>query len=119
MRNPPPTSLGHVRLCPFDMPKVSNAPAQKIFLTVQRRGMTDAIQWAVDNMHELQIQTQQMHGIQIVRLVGAVEALNFEKLAAVLDKMLQETPPRVILDCTKVEYVGSAQLKGLADVARC
>jgi anti-anti-sigma factor len=74
---------------------------------------------AVDNMHELQIQTQQMQGIHIIRLSGAVEALNFEKLAVVLDKMFEETPPRVILECGKVEYIGSAQLRDLADVARC
>jgi anti-anti-sigma factor len=68
-------------------------------------------------MHELQINTRQIHGVQIVELSGAIDALAFSSLSATLTRMIQEGTPFVVLDCTAVSYIGSAQLKGLLDCA--
>ncbi|HUJ08702.1 MAG TPA: STAS domain-containing protein [Verrucomicrobiae bacterium] len=68
-------------------------------------------------MHELQIKMRQVHGIQVMELSGAIDALAFSGLSATLTRMMEEGRPQVILDCTAVTYIGSAQLKGLLDFA--
>ena len=68
-------------------------------------------------MHELQIKIREVQGIQIVELSGAIDALAFSGLAATLKRLIQESSPSVLLDCTAVTYIGSAQLRGLLDFA--
>ena len=68
-------------------------------------------------MHELQITRRQVQGVQIVELSGAIDALAFSGLAATLKRLIQEDSSLVLLDCTGVTYIGSAQLRGLLDFA--
>ena len=68
-------------------------------------------------MHELQIKVRQLHGVQIVELAGAIDALAFSNLSATLTRMIQEGTLFVVLDCVAVTYIGSAQLKGLLEFA--
>jgi anti-anti-sigma factor len=68
-------------------------------------------------MHELQIKMRQVHGVQIVELAGAIDALAFSGLSATLTRLIQEGTHFVVLDCTAVTYIGSAQLRGLLDFA--
>lgn len=66
-------------------------------------------------MHELQIKIRQLHGVEIVELSGAIDALAFSSLSVTLTRMIQEGAHFVVLDCTAVTYIGSAQLRGLLD----
>jgi anti-anti-sigma factor len=68
-------------------------------------------------MHELQIKVRQLHGVQIVELAGAIDALAFSSLSATLTRMIQEGTLFIALDCVAVTYIGSAQLKGLLEFA--
>jgi anti-anti-sigma factor len=69
-------------------------------------------------MRELQITTQQIDGIHIVHLAGVVEPLSFTTLASTLTRLIHEDVPCVVLDCRRVAYISSAQLKELLDLAR-
>ena len=68
-------------------------------------------------MHELHINRQQVYGIELIELIGAVDALAFGQFSATLTKLMEEVSPCVILECSRVTYVGSAQLKQLIDFA--
>ena len=68
-------------------------------------------------MHELQISKHRVHGVEVVELAGAVDTLAFAEFSAALKRMIQEVTPCVILDCSRVSYIGSAQLRELLDFA--
>jgi len=68
-------------------------------------------------MHDLQFETKQLEGIEVVSLSGAVEPMSFADLAATLGRLIHETTPRLVLDCREVKYIGSVQLKELQDFA--
>ncbi len=68
-------------------------------------------------MHELQIKMRRVHDAQVVELAGALDALAFSGLSVTLTRLIQEGTVFVVLDCTAVSYIGSAQLKGLLDLA--
>ena len=50
-------------------------------------------------------------------MAGAVDALAFSHFAATLIRTMEEVTPCIILDCSRVNYIGSAQLKELIDFA--
>ena len=68
-------------------------------------------------MHELQISRHRVHGVEVIELAGAIDALAFADFSAALTRMFEEVTPCVILDCSRVSYIGSAQLRGLLDFA--
>jgi len=68
-------------------------------------------------MHELQIKVREVQGVQVLELSGAIDAPAFSSLAAMLKRLIQEGMSSVLLDCTAVSYIGSAQLRGLLDFA--
>jgi len=68
-------------------------------------------------MHELQISKHRVHGVEVIELAGAVDALAFAEFSAGLRRIIQEVTPCVVLDCSRVNYVGSAQLRELIDFA--
>ncbi|HUI05784.1 MAG TPA: STAS domain-containing protein [Verrucomicrobiae bacterium] len=68
-------------------------------------------------MHELQISKHRVHGVEVIELAGAVDALAFAEFSTGLTRMIQENTPCVILDCSRVNYIGSAQLRELLDLA--
>jgi anti-anti-sigma factor len=68
-------------------------------------------------MHELQINMRRVHDAQVVELSGALDALAFAGLSVTVTRLIQEGTFFVVLDCSAVTYIGSAQLKGLLDLA--
>ena len=68
-------------------------------------------------MHQLQIQTQQLPDTEIVHLIGAIESHSFPSLFAMLNELLERPVPQVVLECARINYVGSAELKELLDLA--
>jgi anti-anti-sigma factor len=69
-------------------------------------------------MRDLQFETKQIRGIEVVSLSGSVEPMSFSDLAATLGRLIHETSPRVVLDCREVNYIGSVQLRELLDFAQ-
>ncbi len=68
-------------------------------------------------MHELQIKMRQVSGVEVVEMVGAIDVLAFADLSATLGRMIAEVTPCIVLECSRVTYIGSAQLKELLDFA--
>ena len=68
-------------------------------------------------MHELQIKMHQVSGVEVVEMMGAIDALAFADLSATLGRMIEEVTPCIVLECSRVTYIGSAQLKELLDFA--
>jgi anti-anti-sigma factor len=69
------------------------------------------------NMQELQFKMYRTGGAEVIEMVGAVDALAFTEFAATLTRVMEEVTPCIVLDCSKVTYIGSAQLKELIDFA--
>src|SRR5258708_39995560 len=69
------------------------------------------------DMQELHIKRQQVYGIELIELIGAVDALAFGQFSLTLTKLMEEVSPCVILECSRVTYVGRAQLKQLIHFA--
>lgn len=68
-------------------------------------------------MHELQMNMHRVHGVEVIELAGAIDALAFADFSATVTRMIQEVTPCLILDCSRVSYIGSAQLRELLDLA--
>jgi anti-anti-sigma factor len=68
-------------------------------------------------MHDLQIKMHQVSGVEVVEMTGAIDALAFADLSATLGRMIAEVTPCIVLECSRVTYIGSAQLKELLDFA--
>jgi anti-sigma B factor antagonist len=68
-------------------------------------------------MGQTQIQVQQLPKGAVVHIDGAIEVNNFPGLAHVLNQLLLSPGPRVVLECSRVSYVGTAELKALLDFA--
>ena len=67
-------------------------------------------------MHELQIKMRQVSGVEVVEMVGAIDVLAFA-VPTTLGRMIAEVTPCIVLECWRVTYIGSAQLKELLDFA--
>ena len=50
-------------------------------------------------------------------MIGAVDAVAFTAFTATLVRLIEEATPCIVLECSRVSYIGSAQLKGLLDFA--
>jgi anti-sigma B factor antagonist len=68
-------------------------------------------------MQDLQIERQRVYGVEVIEMTGAVDALAFTKLSATLTRLIEEVTPCVVLECSHVTYIGSAQLKELIGMA--
>jgi anti-anti-sigma regulatory factor len=68
-------------------------------------------------MHQLELYRRRLQGVEIIRLVGAVEPSSSASLFAVLNKLISEGSPCIILECRDVAHFGSAELKRLLDFA--
>jgi anti-sigma B factor antagonist len=68
-------------------------------------------------MHNMRLQVHQLPKASVVHVDGAIEANTFPGLLHVLNHLLTKPIPQVILDCGQVPYVGTAELKGLLDLA--
>ena len=68
-------------------------------------------------MQELQFKMYRAGNAEVIEMAGAVDALAFAQFAATLTRTMEEVTPCLILDCSQVSYIGSAQLKELIDFA--
>jgi anti-anti-sigma factor len=68
-------------------------------------------------MQELQFNMRQVDDVEVIEMTGAVDALAFTGFSATLTRMMEEVTPCIILECSRVTYIGSAQLKELLDFA--
>jgi anti-anti-sigma factor len=68
-------------------------------------------------MQELQIKRQRVHTVEVIELIGAVDALAFTQFSATLTRLIEEATPCIILECSHVTYIGSAQLQELIGFA--
>ena len=68
-------------------------------------------------MHELQISRHRVHNVEVIELAGAIDALAFADFSAGLTRMIEEVTACIILNCSRVTYIGSAQLRELINFA--
>jgi anti-sigma B factor antagonist len=68
-------------------------------------------------MQELQFTMYRTGSAEVIEMAGAVDALAFTQFAATLTRTMDEVTPCIVLDCSQVTYIGSAQLKELIDLA--
>ena len=68
-------------------------------------------------MHRLALNKQRLQGVEVIRLTGAVEPLSFGSLEAVLNKLISDGCPCIILECRDVAQFGTAELKRLLNFA--
>jgi anti-anti-sigma factor len=69
-------------------------------------------------MRKLRFETSDFNGIKVLRLSGAIEPVSFGDLAAALSRHLSDNKRWIVLECSRVSYVGSNQLQELLDLAR-
>jgi anti-sigma B factor antagonist len=69
------------------------------------------------NMQELQTKMYRTGAAEVIELAGAVDALAFTHFAATLTRTMAEITPCIVLECSRVSYIGSAQLKELIGFA--
>jgi len=67
-------------------------------------------------MHQLHIETQQLPDTEVVHLIGSIESTNFSSLFVRLNELLGRPAPHVVLECSRINYFGSAELKELLDL---
>jgi anti-anti-sigma factor len=68
-------------------------------------------------MHQIRFEVQRLPLANIIHLDGAIDWNNFAPLAIELQGLLASSLPRVILECSHVSYIGTAELKRLLDYA--
>jgi anti-anti-sigma factor len=68
-------------------------------------------------MQELQFKMYRAGGAEVIEMAGAVDALAFSHFASTLIRTMEEVTPCIILECSRVTYIGSAQLKELIGLA--
>lgn len=69
-------------------------------------------------MKECIIDREQKGPLDVVHLDGALDALAFPRLEAMLTQLRDSQRHSVILDCSKLEYISSAALGALIGFAR-
>lgn len=68
-------------------------------------------------MHQLHIESESIRESEILHLTGAVDFSSFPGLAIVLNTLLDRGTPKVVLECRALNYIGSAELKELLNLA--
>ena len=68
-------------------------------------------------MQELQFKMYRAEEAEVIEMSGAVDSLAFSHFAASLTRTMEENTPCIILECSRVTYIGSAQLKELIGFA--
>ena len=68
-------------------------------------------------MHQLHIQSEQLPGTEVVHLIGAIESSSFPSIFSLLHELLKRQSPQVILECSRINYFASAELKEVLDLA--
>lgn len=69
-------------------------------------------------MKDFQIEKESRGPVQIVRLAGSLDMYSFPKLETQLKALFDQGQYQVVLDCHRLDYVGSAGLGALISLAR-
>ncbi len=69
-------------------------------------------------MKDVRIERETRDKIEILRLSGALDMYSFPRLETVINTCFQEQHTRVILDCSRLDYIGSAGLGALVGFAK-
>lgn len=69
-------------------------------------------------MKECAIDREQAGELDIIHLHGSLDAYSFPQLERVLNELRASNRSRVILDCSRLEYISSAALGALIGFAR-
>lgn len=65
----------------------------------------------------MQLHTHRLQNSEIIHLSGGIESTTFPLLADEINGLLNKSNPQIVLECSKVSYIGSAELKELLDFA--
>jgi anti-anti-sigma factor len=68
-------------------------------------------------MHQLHIQVKPLRATNVVHLHGAIDSNNFAGLVLTLNQLFTKPAAQIILECSQVSYIGTAELKELLDLA--
>jgi anti-anti-sigma factor len=69
-------------------------------------------------MKDVRIQRETRDEVEILRLTGALDMYTFPRLEAAIGTCFSENHARIILDCAKLDYIGSAGLGALVGFAK-
>ncbi|HUJ09271.1 MAG TPA: STAS domain-containing protein [Verrucomicrobiae bacterium] len=69
-------------------------------------------------MKDFQIEKESRGPVQIVRLAGSLDMYSFPKLESQLNALFDQGNYCVVLDCHRLDYVGSAGLGSLISLAK-
>jgi anti-anti-sigma factor len=69
-------------------------------------------------MHGPQFQVEARNGLKVIKATGHIDAHSFGDLAAMIMRLLTESTSQLVLDCRAVNYIESAQLLHLAELAQ-
>lgn len=64
-------------------------------------------------MKDFHIEQETRNDIQLVRLQGSLDMYSFPRLETQLNNLFQQNRYRVLLDCSQLDYIGSAGLGAL------
>ncbi|MGD1019648.1 MAG: STAS domain-containing protein [Verrucomicrobiia bacterium] len=68
-------------------------------------------------MRGLQIKWNHVSGVEVIEMTGALDAVAFTQFGTMLMRRMEEFTPCIVLECSHVTYIGSAQLKELISFA--
>ena len=69
-------------------------------------------------MKEFQIEKESRGSVQIVRFAGSLDMYSFPRLESQLNALFDQAQYCVVLDCRRLDYVGSAGLGALISLAK-
>lgn len=69
-------------------------------------------------MKDFEIEKESRGSIQIVRLAGSLDMYSFTRLETQLNALFDEGQYCLVLDCRRLDYVGSAGLGALVSLAK-
>ncbi len=64
-------------------------------------------------MRGLQIKLNRVSSVEVIEMTGALDAVAFTQFGTTLMRTMEELTPCIVLECSGVTYIGSAQLKEL------
>jgi anti-sigma B factor antagonist len=69
-------------------------------------------------MKDFEIEKESRGSVQIVRLAGSLDMYSFPRLETQLNALFDERQYCMVLDCRRLDYVGSAGLGALVSLAK-
>ncbi len=64
-------------------------------------------------MRGLQIKLSRVSGVAVIEMTGVLDAVDFTQFGTTLLRIMEQSSPCIVLKCSGVTYIGSAQLREL------